>query len=62
MMYEPIDFEAMRREMLAHLKQSHDDFTDKLTAIRAKFAADIQKADEEDTAALRAALREIGGE
>ncbi len=63
MMYEPINYEAMRREMLARLKKSNDDFTDKLATIRAKFAADIQKANEEDMAALRAALKnEDGGE
>jgi len=50
--------EAKHREMLARLEQSHDDFTDKLAAIRAKYAADIKKADEEDMAVLRAALRE----
>ncbi len=49
--------------MLACLEQSHDDFTDKLATICAKFAADIKKADEEDMAALRAALKnEDGGE
>ncbi len=57
MMYEPIDFEAKRREMLARLEQSHDDFQDRLITIRAKFAADIKKANEEDIAALRAALK-----
>ncbi len=63
MMYEPIDFEAKRREMLARLKKSNDDFMNQIAAMRAKYVADIKKADEEDMAALRAALKnEDGGE